>query len=211
VPQCNSAVTLGRVTLNCRCHVCAFFSSREDEYDLLLPFIPEGLGAGDRAIHILDEGHRGERMRRLREGGINTDVTLQSGLLEMRSWENAYLRGARFDQNRIIDLLRELGSMAGRQGSGATRLWANMEWAVPDFTGTHDIIEYESRLNDVLPSYNMATVCTYDLTKFSASLIMDVLRTHPQAIVGGTLQENPFYIPPVEFLHELRARDVKLH
>ena len=44
-----------------------------------------------------------------------------------------------------------------------------MEWGSLDFPGTHDILEYESRLNDVLPSYNMATVCTYDLTKLSAA------------------------------------------
>jgi hypothetical protein len=56
----------------------------------------------------------------------------------------------------------------------------------------------------------MATVCTYDLTKFSTALVMDVLRTHPQAIVGGILQENPFYIPPAEFLRELRDRGTKL-
>jgi hypothetical protein len=28
-----------------------------------------------------------------------------------------------------------------------TRLWANMEWALLDFPGVHDIVEYESRLN----------------------------------------------------------------
>jgi hypothetical protein len=206
----NNAVTLARATVNCGCHVCAFFSSREDEYDVLLPFMKEGFGAGDRAIHILDEGRRGERMRRLTEIGIDAEVAVQDGLLEMRSWENAYLRGERFDQNHMIDLLREVGSAGERQGTGVTRLWANMEWALLDFPGTHDILEYESRVNDILPCYNMATVCTYDLTKFNASLVMDVLRTHPQAIVGGILQENPFYIPPAEFLRELRTRDAKL-
>jgi hypothetical protein len=35
---------------------------------------------------------------------------------------------------------------------------------------------------------------------------MDILRTHPQVIIGGILQENPFYVPPGEFLAELRGR-----
>ena len=35
---------------------------------------------------------------------------------------------------------------------------------------------------------------------------MDILRTHPMVIVGGTLQENPFFVSPDEFLHELRGR-----
>jgi hypothetical protein len=35
---------------------------------------------------------------------------------------------------------------------------------------------------------------------------MDVLRTHRLAIVGEVLQENPFHVPPAEFLRELAAR-----
>ena len=35
---------------------------------------------------------------------------------------------------------------------------------------------------------------------------MDVLRTHPMVIIGGVLQQNPFFVPPDEFLRELRAR-----
>jgi len=34
---------------------------------------------------------------------------------------------------------------------------------------------------------------------------MDIMRTHPMVIIGGTLQENPFFVPPEEFLLELRS------
>jgi hypothetical protein len=82
-----------------------------------------------------------------------------------------------------------------------------MEWALEDLPGVHDIVEYETRLNHVLPKYDDVVVCTYDITKFSAAFIMDILRTHPEVIIGGTLQKNPFYVPPEEFLQELRTRD----
>ncbi len=32
------------------------------------------------------------------------------------------------------------------------------------------------------------------------------MRTHPMVIIGGILQRNPFYVPPEEFLREIRAR-----
>jgi hypothetical protein len=35
---------------------------------------------------------------------------------------------------------------------------------------------------------------------------MDILRTHPMVVIAGVLQENPFFVPPDEFLRELRAR-----
>jgi hypothetical protein len=34
----------------------------------------------------------------------------------------------------------------------------------------------------MLRKYDMATLCTYDVTKFSASLVMHILRTHPEVI-----------------------------
>ena len=36
---------------------------------------------------------------------------------------------------------------------------------------------------------------------------MDIMRTHPMVIVGGILQENPFFVPPDEMLRELRVRN----
>ena len=38
---------------------------------------------------------------------------------------------------------------------------------------------------------------------------MDVLRTHPLVILGGSLQVNPFFVPPAEFLRELGEREVR--
>jgi hypothetical protein len=35
---------------------------------------------------------------------------------------------------------------------------------------------------------------------------MDVLRTHPMVIIGGILQDNPFFVPPEEMLQEIQER-----
>jgi hypothetical protein len=56
----------------------------------------------------------------------------------------------RFDQYAMIALLEEVATQGQSQGSGITRLWANMEWALEDFPGVHDILEYEARVNYVL-------------------------------------------------------------
>jgi hypothetical protein len=36
--------------------------------------------------------------------------------------------------------------------------------------------------------------------------VVNIMRTHPMIIIGGMLQENPFFVPPDEFLQELRER-----
>jgi hypothetical protein len=47
----------------------------------------------------------------------------------------------------------------------------------------------------------------YDLARFGADIVMDILRTHPLVIIGETLHENTFYMPPDEFLRMLHARE----
>ena len=81
-----------------------------------------------------------------------------------------------------------------------------MEWGLADFPGLDDFIEFETRVNYVVPKYENAAICAYDLSKFNASVVMDALRTHPLVIIGGLLQENPFFVPPDELLAEIRER-----
>jgi hypothetical protein len=202
----NRSVTIGQSEFPCPCHACAFFHSRDEEYDLLLPFSKSGTEAGERLFQVVDQGHLEERRTRLSDAGIDVPDAEKRGQLEIRPWEQAYLRGNRFDQNAMLELIQEVLREGRSNGFPMTRLWANMEWALDDLPGVHDIVEYETRLNHFLPQYNDVVVCTYDLSKFSASVVMDIMRTHPQVIVGGVLQENPFYVPPDEFLAELRSR-----
>jgi hypothetical protein len=139
-------------------HVCAFFHRKEEEYRVLLPFIKEGFDHGDRAFHIVDSRHRAEHLRHLEEAGIDVALAQRTGQLEVRRWEDAYLRDGHFDQNRMLALIQEVLTGGKAQGFPLTRLVANMEWALEDRPGVADIVEYETRLNYVLPRYDDA-VC----------------------------------------------------
>jgi hypothetical protein len=139
-------------------HVCAFFNTKDEEYRVLLPYIAEGFAHGDKAFHIVSEGHRPEHRRRLAEAGIPVEEAERRGQLEVRRWEDAYLREGHFDQNRMLALIEEVLQGGKKQGFPLTRLVANMEWALEDRPGVDDIVEYETRLNFILPKYDDA-VC----------------------------------------------------
>jgi hypothetical protein len=199
-------VRLAGRDIGCSCHACAFFHTDDQFYKVLLPFIRDGFAAGDRAVHIVDPVKRAQHVERLSAAGIDTPRSQDSRQLEVRRWEEAYLREGHFDQDAMLALIQEVLEEGRRHGFPMTRLVANMEWALEDRPGVADIVEYESRLNYVLPKYDDTVVCTYDLAKFSASAVMDILRTHPMVIVGEVMQENPFYTPPDVLLPELAAR-----
>ncbi|HVL68208.1 MAG TPA: MEDS domain-containing protein [Vicinamibacterales bacterium] len=137
-------------------HVCAFFSTKDEEYRVLLPFIREGFEQGDKAFHIVDERHRPTHLQTLRDAGIDVDAAQRGGQLEVKRWEDAYLRNGRFDQDAMLELIQQVLSSGKSQGFPLTRLVANMEWALEDRPGVEDIVEYETRLNYILPKFDDA-------------------------------------------------------
>jgi hypothetical protein len=188
-------------------HVCAFFHSREEEYRVLLPLAKEGFERGEKVFHIVNPEHRPERMRRLEGIGISPAAARRPGQVEVRAWEESTLRGGHFDQEAMLAVLSEVLTGGKADGFGLTRFWCNMEWALEDCPGVQTLVEFETRVNHILPKNDDLVVCAYDLTKFGGAIVVDILRTHPMVIIGGMLQENPFFVPPAEFLRELRERD----
>jgi hypothetical protein len=187
-------------------HICAFFNSADEEHRVLGSFIKEGFERGDKACHLVDPDLREDHLRRLADAGIEVAQAMDSGQLELRRWQDAYLSGDRFDQDAMLALIEEVLQSGAASGYPLTRLVAHMEWALRDNPGVGDLVEYETRLNYVLPRYDDPVICTYDLSKFSASVVMDVMRTHPVVIIGEVLHENPFFVPPDQLLLELRER-----
>jgi hypothetical protein len=187
-------------------HICAFFNSVDEEHRVLRSFIKDGFDRGDKAFHLVDPELSEDHLRRLGEAGIDVGQVMGTGQLELRRWQDAQLRGDRFDQDAMLALIEEVLQSGAAAGYPLTRFVANMEWALLDKPGVDDLVEFETRVNYVLPKYDDPVICTYDLTKFSASVVMDIMRTHPVVIIGEVLQENPFFIPPDQFLLEIRER-----
>lgn len=53
----------------------------------------------------------------------------------------------------MVALIQEVLDGGKASGFVRTRLVAHMEWALVDFAGVDDLVEYETRLNYVLPRY----------------------------------------------------------
>jgi hypothetical protein len=187
-------------------HICAFFSGIDEEHRVLRSFVKDGFERGDRAFHLVDPELREDHLKRLAEAGINVQKGMDTGQLEVRPWQDAPLRGGRFDQDAWLVSFEQVLQSGPAAGYAQTRFLAQMEWALVDLPGVEDLIEFETRVNYVVPKYDDIVICAYDLSKFGATVVMDALRTHPVVIIGGLLQENPFFVPPDQFLLEIRER-----
>lgn len=186
-------------------HICAFFHNADEEYRTLLPFIRAGFECGDRAFHVIDPKQRDQHLRRLELAGINLSAA-PSEQFKLLDWHDTYFQHGHFEQHSMIALLEEQLKDGARRGFRVSRSIGHMEWVLEGRPGVEDLLEYETRLNYMLPKYHDPIICVYDLSRFNGAIVADALRTHPTVLIGGILHENPFFVPPDEFLRELRGR-----
>ena len=205
-PEC---IHLGRGTLGTQRHVCAFFRTPEEEYEILLPFIKEGFERGEKALHVLSPEHQDDHLKRLQAEGIDTASARTRGQLDVLPWRDTYLPDGRFDKHRMLAAIEEMLNACASQGYDRTRLVAHPQWGAQGLPRTTDWVEYEMSLNEMLQQHEDVVVCTYDREALEPERVVDALRSHPMLLIGGILQENPFYVPPVELLTRLREKDAE--
>jgi hypothetical protein len=199
----------GGMPLNVRqvvgpCHACAFFPSTAEEYKVLLPFAEDCAHSGERCVQYVDPERMQERLQRLARAGISVGAGPARGQVEVRTWDDAYIRDGRFAQDEMLALIEE--TMTIGRSFGRTHVWGNMGWSLKHLPGCDDLVEYESRLNPIIDKHHDVVICAYEHGKYSASLVMDILRTHPMLLVGDELKINPLYVPTERFLDDLRQR-----
>lgn len=187
-------------------HICAFFSDEDEEYRVLLPFINEGFARGDKAIHVVGADDSHDHLQRLALSGIDTHEARSRGQLEVRSSADTYLRDGHFDIDRMLSVFEGLASGSGQHAFPRSRIVCRMDWATESRPLIDSVIEFESRVNNLWRDHDDVVICTYRLDQFKGDAVIDILRTHPAVIIGGILQRNPFFIPPQQFLPELRSR-----
>jgi methanogenic corrinoid protein MtbC1 len=186
-------------------HVCAFFDSPDEAHRVLLPFVKEGLERGEKVIQIVDPASYDDHLGSLGAAEIDVAAAQARGQLEVRDWQDTYLRGGTFDRRAMSAFVESILSLARADGFSRARVIAHMEWALQDSCDLTSLVEYESGMNDVLPRYDDPIVCAYDRSRFGAGTTMDVIRAHPMMILDGMLRESPCFLPPARLIPRLHG------
>jgi hypothetical protein len=191
----SDTVTLCGETLQGSTHVCAFFDAASTKYRTLAPFIDEGLGADERVLSVVDAAKRADHLRSLIAEGVDVEPALGRQQFQVLTSEETYVRDGEFHLDDMLTMLER--ELADTQARGTRlRTWGEMDWISRDGVDPKRAIEYEARVNAFLPRSNCVMVCVYDLNSISATLVTDILATHPHAVINGRLRANPYYVAP---------------
>ena len=199
-------------------HICGFYRQPSERDDILIPFLVEGLKAGDKCTCVVDSCTPEDVLAGM-AGHIEVEPYLSDRQLEVLDSYGTYLAEGGFLPERMLKFWegKARQGLSGERPGGReqvspdapmrARNIGDMSWAHRDEAVVSDLMGYESELNRIMSNFPQVNLCLYDLTRCSGDLIMDVLRTHPKALLGGMVIDNPYYLDPDEFLASRLDRD----
>ena len=121
--------------------------------------------------------------------------------LEVLDAAGTYLADGDFLAERMLSFWEAKARQGpARERPGLARNIGDMSWAHRSPRAVAGLIGYESELNRIMSNFPQVNLCLYDLTRCSGDLIMNVLKTHPKALLGGMVIDNPYFLEPDEFL-----------
>jgi len=181
-------------------HVCAFYRGGSERDEMLLPYLAEGLRAGEKCICVVDASDPGAVLTSL-GGEVDVGCHLAEHRLEMFTSEEAYLRKGRFAPASILEFWDgAIAAALGPEEFTFVRVVGEMSWALRGLPGSEELFAYEADLNRFALRYPQVLLCLYDLERFGGEILVDVLKTHPKILVDGFVIENPYYLEPDQFL-----------
>ncbi len=189
-------------------HLCLIYETQGEQFAAALTFLQIGLERGERCLYIVDENTANAVLEAMRARGMDVDSALRVGALIITSKQETYLKPGHFDPDEMIRFLTEATDEAKAAGFDALRVTAEMTWQLGDGSlagsssvlGGERLMEYEAKLNYFFHDHDASAICQYNRNRFAPEIIRDVIRTHPIVICGGWVCQNPYYVPPEEFL-----------
>jgi hypothetical protein len=134
----------------CHNHICAFFNSREEQGKVILPYLKKAYDRGEKLFHIVDARLHDEHRSACQHCGIDVTRAETTGQLKIHDYEHTYLTSRYSDGDGMVRTLKEMLE-TNRTRFPRTRAMGHMESALETAPCVTDIVEYETKLNYVLP------------------------------------------------------------
>jgi signal transduction histidine kinase len=176
-------------------HVCLLYNEDPaEQLPALLPYMQQGLQAGERVIYVADDIGPDRLRQSLREYGVDVDASEKQGALQIWTRREWRLPGP-LDPIAKAQQVREAIDAAMRDGHTGARFAIEMTWTLGPAIEADELQRWEAMLNDVLAGGPVRMICQYSRRRLAPEVLRAGLLTHPVALLDGQVLANAFYEP----------------
>ncbi|MFH0768811.1 MAG: DNA repair protein RadC [Chloroflexota bacterium] len=169
-------------------HVCLFYDTKEDLLETLVPYFKAGLENNEFCMWVFSESLNKQECNRAMQTAVADFARYQrKHQLEIIPYREWYLKGGVLDLQRVLDAWMDKLQRAVEAGYDGMRITGDTTWL-----GKRDkrrFAEYEAEVNNVITKYNMLAFCTYSVSHYTASEVLNVMLNHQLTLFrrGSTL------------------------
>ena len=180
-------------------HAALVYWSRQEFLDTIVPFLVDGIQAGDLVVHIAHDEPLQPVVQGLVDAGIDVTVATAQGRLMLITADQAFAPEGRFDLEEATAGIKALILAAQAGGARQVRFSVDISYVLSGTPGIEDFMVLDARANeDIFPSYPFICVCAYDASRGLDHMMEDMFLTHPLVFVRGIPMANPYYQPWAE-------------
>jgi len=163
-------------------HLCQFYQTKKDLLDILVPYFRTGLEDNEYCMWVTSEPlNQKEAFEAMETGLANFDHYLKKGQIEIIHYTEWYLKGGKFDSQRVLNGWLEKLDQALARGYDGLRLTGDTFWLEKEYQ--EKFVDYEKEISDVIGKNQIIAFCTFPLDKCGPNEIIDVVENHQFAIV----------------------------
>jgi len=180
-------------------HCALIFQTRAEQFSWVCPYIASGLRRRERCLYIAYDNSVPHVLKKLAAVGVDISTAQSTGALRILTKEQSYQKHGMFEPLRMIDELAGEVERALADGFTGFRATGEMTWAGETPEALTQVREYEAKLHHSFGP-RLTGLCQYDETRFSPSLLSDMIRIHSKIIAKGRIIKNHLQRPPEEML-----------
>jgi len=158
-------------------HICLFYDTKGDLLETLVPYFKAGLENNEFCMWVFSESISEQECKRAMQkavaGFTRYQRKRQIEIIPYREW---YLKDGVLDLQRVLEAWMDKLQKAVAAGYDGMRITGDTAWLGK--RERRKFAEYEAEVNNVITKYNMLAICTYSLSHYIASEVLEVLLSH---------------------------------
>ncbi|HHW48147.1 MAG TPA: PAS domain S-box protein [Clostridiaceae bacterium] len=164
-------------------HIAQLYSSKEDLYEVLVPFVRQGLIDNELCLWIYAQNSSYKEVKNKISVHVeDIDYYLESGQLKIVSYTEWYVNGGSFNEIRVNRQWKEIIRHALDNGHEGIRVVADASWL-----GKSDFAEfshYEYNANKFISELPFIAICLYDINKVDIFEVTEIIKNHSYVIAS---------------------------
>jgi two-component system cell cycle sensor histidine kinase/response regulator CckA len=186
-------------------HASFIYDGEQEHRAVLVPFVRAGLEQRQRVVYLHDTRTPQTLAAMLSEGGVDVDRAQALGQLVFAPAKQLYTRGGGYSFDGVLDKMHAMAAMALADGWSGLRLTTEMSWVLRQTQGTERLLEQAGRLGSFFRGSAALGLSQFERNHFPAEALLDVLLSHPVAVLGTEAVHNFYHTPQVELSSRWRS------